>query len=314
MTRPGFVLEVDDRTPPLVVHEGEGFRLENFPLGTRVIYPPESLPSVPDVDTAIRDALLNPVDADPLPTQLHAGMKLTIAFDDLSIPLPPMRAPDIRQRIIEQVLTMAADAGVDDVHIIAANALHRRMTAGRAQAHRRRAGLPVVLSAGAALQPRRRGPRQPAPHRADRQGRGHRDQPACGRVRPAGLRERQPRRHGRRAQVGADRPGVVQVAQAPPQREDDGAVALVHGPHQVAPPPLRVADGPAPQGAPQHLPDRDHARQQRVPGAVRLLDEARVGVVGQGPGLDARRAARACRWRRSGCATRSSTTCGRRTA
>ena len=39
------------------------------------------------------------------------------------------KAPDIRGRIIEQVLTMAADAGVDDVELIAANALHRRMTA-----------------------------------------------------------------------------------------------------------------------------------------------------------------------------------------
>jgi hypothetical protein len=128
MSRPGFVLEVDDRTPPLVVHEGEGFRLESFPLGTRVIYPPESLPAVPDVDEAIRDALLHPVDADPLPAQLRPGMRLTIAFDDLSLPLPPMRAPDIRQRIIEAVLTMAVDAGVEDVQLIAANALHRRMT------------------------------------------------------------------------------------------------------------------------------------------------------------------------------------------
>jgi hypothetical protein len=128
MSRPGFVLEVDDRTPPMVVHEGEGFRLENFPLGTRTIYPPESLPAIDDVDTAIREALLHPVDQDPLPTQLRPGMRLTIAFDDLSLPLPPMRAPDIRQRIIEQVLTMAAEAGVDDVQLIAANALHRRMT------------------------------------------------------------------------------------------------------------------------------------------------------------------------------------------
>ena len=56
MSRPGFVLEVDDRTPPLVVHEGEGFRLENFPLGTRAIYPPESLPAIDDVDGAIREA------------------------------------------------------------------------------------------------------------------------------------------------------------------------------------------------------------------------------------------------------------------
>ena len=54
-------------------------------------------------------------------------MQLTIAFDDLSIPLPPMRAPDIRQRIIEQVLTMAADAGVDDV---AASSRPTRCTAG----------------------------------------------------------------------------------------------------------------------------------------------------------------------------------------
>ena len=55
-------------------------------------------------------------------------MKLTIAFDDISLPLPPMRKPDIRQRIIEAVMDMAAEAGVDDVHLIAALALHRRMT------------------------------------------------------------------------------------------------------------------------------------------------------------------------------------------
>ncbi len=128
MSRPGFVLEVDDRTPPLVVHEGQGFRLEEFPLGTRVIYPPESLPTVPDVEEAIRDALLHPVGSEPLPELLRPGMRLTIAFDDLSLPLPSMRKPDIRQRIIEQVLTLAAEAGVDDVELIAANALHRRMT------------------------------------------------------------------------------------------------------------------------------------------------------------------------------------------
>jgi lactate racemase len=39
-----------------------------------------------------------------------------------------MRTPDVRQRVIEQVLEMAATAGVDDVELIAANSLHRRMT------------------------------------------------------------------------------------------------------------------------------------------------------------------------------------------
>ena len=38
-------------------------------------------------------------------------MKLTIAFDDISLPLPPMRRPDIRQRVIEAVLDLAAAAG-----------------------------------------------------------------------------------------------------------------------------------------------------------------------------------------------------------
>ena len=128
MTRPGFVLEVDDRTPPLVVHEGEGFRLERFPRGTRVVYPPESLPAVPDVEEAIQQALLHPEGQDPLPSLLFAGMRLTIAFDDISIPLPPMKSPDIRQRIIEAVLEMAAAAGVDDVELVSANALHRRLT------------------------------------------------------------------------------------------------------------------------------------------------------------------------------------------
>jgi hypothetical protein len=128
VSRPGFVLDVDERTPPLLMHQGEGFRLERLPLGTRVIYPPDSLPGIRNVDAAIRNALLNPHGTEPLPELLTRGMRLTIVFDDLSLPLPPMRTPDVRQRIIEQVLEMAAAKGVDDVELIAGNALHRRMT------------------------------------------------------------------------------------------------------------------------------------------------------------------------------------------
>src|SRR3989454_9346977 len=129
MSRPGFVLEVDERTPPLLVHEGEGFRLQKFPLGAQVIYPPDSLPGIRDIGAAIRKALLHPLDSEPLPDLLKPGMRLTIAFDDISLPLPPMQTPDIRGRIIEQVLELAARNGVDDVKLIVANSLHRRMTA-----------------------------------------------------------------------------------------------------------------------------------------------------------------------------------------
>ncbi len=126
--RPGFVLEVDERTPPLLVHRGDGFGLERFPLGTRVVYPPEPVPGLPDVRTAIAAALEHPLHSEPLRVLLRPGMRLTIAFDDISLPLPPMRTPDIRQQVIEQVLELAAAAGVDDVELIVANALHRRMT------------------------------------------------------------------------------------------------------------------------------------------------------------------------------------------
>jgi hypothetical protein len=126
--RPGFVLEVDRSTPPTLFMHGEGFRLERLPVGSRIIYPAEALPTLKDPDAAIRHALENPIESEPLRALLFPGMKLTIAFDDISLPLPPMQRPDVRQRVIEAVLDVAADAGVDDVHIIAALALHRRMT------------------------------------------------------------------------------------------------------------------------------------------------------------------------------------------
>jgi hypothetical protein len=129
MPRPGFVLDVDRATPPSLVWRGEGFRLETLPTGSRIVYPPEPVTPLADPDAAVRHALLHPEgDSAPLPELLRPGMRLTIAFDDLSIPLPPMERPDNRQRVIEAVLDLAADAGVDDVVLIAALALHRRMT------------------------------------------------------------------------------------------------------------------------------------------------------------------------------------------
>ena len=296
MTRPGFVLEVDDRTPPLVVHEGEGFRLENFPLGTRVIYPPESLPAIRDVDE--RDPR-RPAPPGRLRPAARATVRRDAAHDRLRRHLAAAAAHAGARHPAADHRAGADDGGRGRRR----RRPHRRRQRPAPPDDRRRSSSTSWASGSSgpstrrgALQPRRRGPRQPAPHRADRPGRGRRDQPPGGRVRPARLRQRQPGGDGRRAQVGADRAGVVQDAAAPPQLEDDGALALLHGPHEVPPAPLRLADGAAAQGPPQHLPDRDHARQRRVPGALRLPAEARVGVVGQGPGLDAGDATRArCR-------------------
>ncbi len=129
MPRPGFVLDVDRSTPPTLFWHGEGFRLEKLPVGSRVIYAPEPMKALDDPDAAIAHALEHPDgDSKPLRELLFAGMRLTICFDDVSLPLPAMERPDNRQRVIEQVLDLAAAAGVDDVVLIAALALHRRMT------------------------------------------------------------------------------------------------------------------------------------------------------------------------------------------
>src|SRR5713226_5743781 len=126
MPRPGAVIEVDRNTPPVLFHFGEGIRLEKMPLGSRIVDP---LEPIAHPERAIKRALAKPLEDDPLKSLLRRGMKLTIAFDDLSLPLPPMPAPDVRQLVMEEVIDMAAEAGVEDIHLIAALGLHRRMTA-----------------------------------------------------------------------------------------------------------------------------------------------------------------------------------------
>src|SRR6266705_2410011 len=90
MPRPGAVIEVDRNTPPVLFHFGEGVRLEKMPLGARIIYPPDPLEPIAHPERAIKRAIAKPLEDDPLKSLLRRGMKLTIAFDDLSLPLLPM--------------------------------------------------------------------------------------------------------------------------------------------------------------------------------------------------------------------------------
>src|ERR1700712_527961 len=128
MSRPGFVLSVDAQTPPLVVFQGEKVLLERLPSGASVLYPPDALPGIHQLDAEVAHALANPVDSAPLAALLTRGSRVTIVFDDLSQPITSRTAPDVRQRVIERVLELAAAAGVDDVELIAATGLRRRLT------------------------------------------------------------------------------------------------------------------------------------------------------------------------------------------
>ncbi len=124
------VVYIDSDSAPRILHFGEDFLYEQLPIGTRVIYPNPPIKGLAQPDAAIRYALNHPEEMPPLYALLEPSMKVTIVMDDISLPLPAMRLPDVRQRVLTILLEQLADHGVDDVRLLVANALHRRMTAG----------------------------------------------------------------------------------------------------------------------------------------------------------------------------------------
>ncbi|MEC8277382.1 MAG: lactate racemase domain-containing protein, partial [Myxococcota bacterium] len=100
----------------------------DLPIGSRVIYAKPPMEPLADVKAAIRYAVNHPENSEPLFAKLRPGMKVTIAIDDLSMPLPPMETPDIRQQMLEVVLDQLSDYAVTDVELVVATAFHRPMT------------------------------------------------------------------------------------------------------------------------------------------------------------------------------------------
>jgi hypothetical protein len=123
------VVTIDHRSKPRYLFSGDQLVEVDLPVGTRVVYPKPPLKGLDDVDAAIRYSINHPYGCEPLYAMLKPGMKITIALDDISLPLPPMKTPDVRQRMLDIVLDMLADYAVTDIHIIIATCLHRPMTA-----------------------------------------------------------------------------------------------------------------------------------------------------------------------------------------
>jgi len=122
------VVYLDKGSAPRVLFSGEDLVEVQLPEGTRVVYAKPPIPGLKDRMAAIRHAIDHPENMDPLVALLKPGMKITIAIDDISLPLPMMKLPDIRQSILEIVLDLLASRGIDDIHIILATSFHRRMT------------------------------------------------------------------------------------------------------------------------------------------------------------------------------------------
>ncbi len=123
-----LVVTLDRKSAPRTIFSGDRLVEVDLPAGTRVIYPKPPLAPLKDVEAAIRYAINHPYNSEPLHAKLRPGMKVVIGIDDISLPLPQMRRPDVRERVLTVVLQMLSDHGVDDVEMIIATSVHRRMT------------------------------------------------------------------------------------------------------------------------------------------------------------------------------------------
>ncbi|RMD97325.1 MAG: DUF2088 domain-containing protein, partial [Deltaproteobacteria bacterium] len=123
------VVTIHHRSAPRILFSGDRLIEVDLPVGTRVVYPQPPLSPLKDVGAAIRYAIHHPFESEPLYARLRPGMKVCIAIDDISLPLPPMRRPDVREQVLTIVLELLAEHGVDDITMVIANSLHRRMTA-----------------------------------------------------------------------------------------------------------------------------------------------------------------------------------------
>lgn len=101
-----------------------------LPEDARILGGPAPLPALEDPAAAVRQALAEPVAHEPLASLVGPASRVTIAFDDLTIPVVPMEPPDFRGLIIPIVLETLHEAGVkpENVRLLVANALHRKWT------------------------------------------------------------------------------------------------------------------------------------------------------------------------------------------
>ena len=150
--------------------------------------PPPPVKPLADLDAAIDQALDAPLGSDPLDALLRPGDAPDHRLRR-SIPCPCRRcaSPTCAGQIIERVLERAYRAGVADIHLIAALALHRRMT----PAELRHAVGPAVFDSFGSDELYNHDAEDPDGNvsaRRDRARRGGDAQPPRRRVRPAGLR------------------------------------------------------------------------------------------------------------------------------
>ncbi|RJP30656.1 MAG: DUF2088 domain-containing protein [Actinobacteria bacterium] len=112
----------------LVFYGDDILRVE-LPDNTRIIEPPPALPAMDDYQGAVRRSLRDPLGRPSLAELVGPESRVTIAFDDPCLPLPPV-LKDPRGLAVEAVLEELFSLGVkrERVSLVCAVGLHRKWT------------------------------------------------------------------------------------------------------------------------------------------------------------------------------------------
>lgn len=107
---------------------GDRFVTARFPRHAQVVSPGFALPldAAEDLEREVAAALRSPLDRPPLREQVRAGQRVTVAFDD---PTVPCYAP-VWATALPAIVAELEHGGVDrrDMSFVCANALHRKFT------------------------------------------------------------------------------------------------------------------------------------------------------------------------------------------
>lgn len=119
------VVTLGAESAPRSLMAGSRLLRVKLPPGARCIYPKPSRAGFADTEGLVGAALRSPLGSEPLRARLRPGMKLTIV---ISAPLSPSPSPgDVRGKMVESVLGVARERHVDDIEIIIAGGVERKL-------------------------------------------------------------------------------------------------------------------------------------------------------------------------------------------
>jgi hypothetical protein len=114
-----------------VTYSGNRIVGVDMPRGSTILYPPPALPGFKRAQfpELVRKAFENPRGMDPLKALVSSKSRILIAFDDNCQPFPPTSRPDFRQTVLETLLPLLYEYGVEkkNIRLMCAVALHRKM-------------------------------------------------------------------------------------------------------------------------------------------------------------------------------------------